>query len=799
MALATLFPISVYMMLTLASCILMYAEGPPYPSPAMLTIPLALMAYLFSERKSTIVLSGWVANILGLVALMVAAREFFSDLEGRLLSGAHLLVYLSWLVIFLPKSRQHYWWTIALSVLQVAVSSVLTEAMSFGFLLLLFLLTSIWTVSLFTVFMAYRDEQEDEQSGVVNHESGMSRRLNPHHVETSSGQVLFGLPSRSIGGVEYDPHAKWVGTRFAGRAMGITFGCLVVGMTFFMCIPRLWSDINPFEEQVMGPITTGFSEKVRLGQMGDILESRQPALAITIYDGNTTRSIPMANYVEEFGMLEPYFRGNVMDRYSQGNWSSSLEDRITMMPYEKIDSDRYFYRQHIELEPLGTQHLFLMHPFSAINIKSPQDDPIVNQLLLTVMRKRSKNNSFVMIYDVYTQKRSPNRRPDEYHHFDLKNRLDLPNRREIQTYFLQYPETELPRIRELTLDIAGLQLSDLPVRVDARREVAQRVVSHLRDSGQFKYSLKSEVLEPEIDPLEDFLINRKQGHCEYYASALALMLRSIGIPTRLVNGYKGGIENEETGKFEVQQRHAHAWTEVYYDQTWHTMDATPAAERDKAVEAVGDSSLSWGELQKKMKLLWSRYVVSMNYNYQSRTIYRFTADEFKAFWNSLEVTFNRWIGQIVEFLKHPERWFSLRGGITAFILLTLLTGIGFVCRWIVRKLRRWFARSQDMRRRRRQVEFYELFLRLCERQQLFKEPTQTPREFSRQVADKWNQLLTDHGWNSLPASLVDKFYAVRFGDELLAPSDEQDLLATLQQLEQAMEISSNGKPKITTA
>src|SRR6056297_3523270 len=109
MALATLFPMSVYIMLALSSFVLMYAEGTPFP--AVMTLPISLIAYLYSERKSIIVLSGWMANFMGLLALGFAAQEFFSDnLEGRLLSGAHLLVYLSWLVIFLTKTRQHYWW-----------------------------------------------------------------------------------------------------------------------------------------------------------------------------------------------------------------------------------------------------------------------------------------------------------------------------------------------------------------------------------------------------------------------------------------------------------------------------------------------------------------------------------------------------------------------------------------------------------------------------------------------------------------------------------------------------------------
>ena len=66
---------------------------------------------------------------------------------------------------------------------------------------------------------------------------------------------------------------------------------------------------------------------------------------------------------------------------------------------------------------------------------------------------------------------------------------------------------------------------------------------YLRQSGDFSYTLKLEVTDPTLDPVEDFLVNRKSGHCEYFASALALLLRSVGIPARVVNGFKGGDWN----------------------------------------------------------------------------------------------------------------------------------------------------------------------------------------------------------------------------------------------------------------
>ena len=76
---------------------------------------------------------------------------------------------------------------------------------------------------------------------------------------------------------------------------------------------------------------------------------------------------------------------------------------------------------------------------------------------------------------------------------------------------------------------------------------ARALESYLRDSHKFQLFAPAWTSSTrKLDPVEDFLVNRKEGHCEYFASALALLLRSIDIPTRMVNGFKGGDWNEIT-------------------------------------------------------------------------------------------------------------------------------------------------------------------------------------------------------------------------------------------------------------
>ena len=87
------------------------------------------------------------------------------------------------------------------------------------------------------------------------------------------------------------------------------------------------------------------------------------------------------------------------------------------------------------------------------------------------------------------------------------------------------------------------------------------------------------------DPVADFLFNVKAGHCEYFATAMAVMLRTRGVVARVVNGFLPGEYNEAAGAYTVRQSDAHSWVEVYFPETrsWVTFDPTPSAGRVEPV------------------------------------------------------------------------------------------------------------------------------------------------------------------------------------------------------------------------
>ncbi|MEO1994891.1 MAG: hypothetical protein ABGZ17_06405, partial [Planctomycetaceae bacterium] len=159
MSVSTVFRISIYGLISLAACMLAFSEGRSFPQ--LLTVPAALAAFFLTDRASKWQLPVVWAGTIGLVAIGISIAEVIrgeiaEDLEARLVSGAHLLVYFTWIFLFQKKEEKHFWWLCALAVLQVAIGSVLTRAGWYGFLLFAFFFGAIWTLSVFSLYAAQR-------------------------------------------------------------------------------------------------------------------------------------------------------------------------------------------------------------------------------------------------------------------------------------------------------------------------------------------------------------------------------------------------------------------------------------------------------------------------------------------------------------------------------------------------------------------------------------------------------------------------------------------------------------------
>ncbi|MBI4422813.1 MAG: DUF4129 domain-containing protein [Elusimicrobia bacterium] len=172
-------------------------------------------------------------------------------------------------------------------------------------------------------------------------------------------------------------------------------------------------------------------------------------------------------------------------------------------------------------------------------------------------------------------------------------------------YLLQTPASNDTRTRDLALRI-GANASDGFDKVEA-------VTRYLR--RRYAYSTFSRDGRAN---LEDFLFRTRAGNCEYFATAGAILLRHLGVPTRLVTGFSATEWNEYGRFYDVRQGHAHAWAEALVAGRWLTVDPTPGSE--SVIRSLGDHLSKYFDA---VQVRWYSNVIGYDRFTQRNSFYRF--------------------------------------------------------------------------------------------------------------------------------------------------------------------------------
>jgi transglutaminase-like putative cysteine protease len=137
----------------------------------------------------------------------------------------------------------------------------------------------------------------------------------------------------------------------------------------------------------------------------------------------------------------------------------------------------------------------------------------------------------------------------------------------LRSKYLQLPSTLPQRVRDLAHRVAGAQTNPY--------DIAETIESYLRIT--YHYAPQVKAPPPGRDPVDYFLFDLKEDFCEYFASAMTVMLRELGVPARVVEGYTTGTLDPNSGKYVVKELDAHAWVEVYFPTYgWVEFEPTPS-------------------------------------------------------------------------------------------------------------------------------------------------------------------------------------------------------------------------------
>jgi hypothetical protein len=306
------------------------------------------------------------------------------------------------------------------------------------------------------------------------------------------------------------------------------------------------------------------------------------------------------------------------------------------------------------------------------------------------------------------------------------------------------PENPFPAQRQTYQADVGHEYLGVP-RLDSRiPQLARQITFSSGDNyakaraiekylqSNFTYTLQLPRTRPP-DPLAHFLFNRRSGHCEYFASAMAVMLRTLFIPSRVITGFRGGEFNDITGQYIIRAKDAHAWVEAYFpDRGWVTFDPTPSS-----------STLSgggWGRVGMyvdAMATFWREWVVNYDSVHQStlgqeaahRT--RRVLEHMKGWAESRYAALLKRTQAAADTIAlSPKRW-----AIGSLLTVVLLTAV-FNLRGIWQAFKRLQLAAHPERAPQPAASlWYGRMVRKVGRRGWRKSETQTPAEFAHSIPD----------------------------------------------------------------
>ena len=499
-------------------------------------------------------------------------------------------------------------------------------------------------------------------------------------------------------------------------ALGAALGSMVLGTGLFFFFPRFNASYlgrTSFSPSLM----TGFSETVELGQIGEI--KKNSAVVMRVQTGK-----PVA-----YDRLR--WRGIALTIFDGKRWSSNERNGQTLLPNpdgwiytadsaQKMDSlgPGLFYT--VFLEPLATDAIFV--PGRVISLKGNFTG--------------ESGSSFSLVRRAYIIRDSTGTLLNPFHNYAAIR----------YSGFSRLPPSNVAKLRAAPTDYPGeitaayLQLPKLDPRIPGLASQITRnaqtpfdkalaIESYLRTRYAYSLDLTG---KPGDDPLAHFLFVTRAGHCEYFASAMAILLRTLGIPSREVNGFLPGEYNDLGGDYIVRASDAHSWVEVYFPGNgWQTFDPTPAAP-----ESATGFLRRLGQYADWLEITWNEWVIGYDFTHQlilAQNLQRGSrnwSESVRAWFEGKQRAGRKW-------MKSWQFQNGALGFLLPFALVLFLVALRFnLITEMVRRIRLFLQlRANKTARSNPQLasRLYADLLRTLARRGFLRMESQTPLEFAAAV------------------------------------------------------------------
>lgn len=640
-------------------------------------------------------------------------------LYSALLATIHLLLFAVIVRMLSARSRRDHGFLAVLAFTCMLASAILTVEVSFFVLLAIFLVLAVSTF----VALEIRRSSEGAVSPPIERGTPLAQQL-----------------EKALGAV----------------SGFVAIGTLIIGTLIFFLIPRFtagyMSAIN-----LQRTAMTGFSDDVALGEIGKIQKDSTVVMRIRV-EGDPARAHDI------------HWRGIVLTNFDGKRWFTPTKEMIVIPPASdgaylfdqpSLPWEAYRRLHYVVLaEPMETDAIFL----------AAAPEKIAGHFNGSAALSAGRMSSYLLM--------------------DWTGSLFNPFHNEIKTRYEgisvmpTVPPAELRRASQAypqAITSEYLQLPDIDPRI---KPLADQMTSgssnafdkaaNVERSLQTKYTYTLDLSGPQsVDPMAYFLFQSKAGNCEYFASAMTVLLRSEGIPARYVTGFLQGEYNDVGGDFIVRASDAHAWVEVYFPEYgWITFDPTPPG-NEASRGLFGRLSLYWDWMQ----FTWSDWIINYDFGHQislAQDLQRSSHDWSVRAQHQYETVRNRALAFMLGVdarLESSQFFLPLLLAFLVFVLIYLRGREVFshlLLRWGLLAHRRGNVDSSLA-----SLEYKEM-LRLLEKRGFKKSPTQTAQEFAAGISAA--------EFAGPVSQLTELYQATRFGDHPARAEQMSGLLSSIREL-----------------
>jgi protein-glutamine gamma-glutamyltransferase len=712
------FEVALYLLVLMGFGMLASTGGLDPPSIVLTISALAVRGYLLAQRRRLVIPDRWTTPLTLAYFVFFAADDVF--VSGSFLPATvHLALFAVVVRTFsIRRERDHIMLAI-LAFLMVLASAVLTVDSVFLFSFAAFLLMAIAT---FVLMEMRRSAQAASIQARPSSDPEEHRRL---------------------------------GLSLARVAPGLMLMILIAGALLFFLLPR--KPTGYFGGYSFGTdFSSGFSDRVQLGQIGQIQQSNAVVMHIQI-NGDTQ------------GHYDLHWRGVALADFDGHTWSKPREQSVLpRLPHDSFEipqsrdgSERLaradearpdaalerVIHYRVLMEPIGTNVFFLAPRVRSVNgpyrVLATDSGGAVYNFDNQRAISRYEADSDIAPAPVAELRRAEKSLPAGF-----------------DPAYLRVPALD-PRVARLAGEISRAATNDF--------DRAAAIENYLRT--RFTYTLDLPRTAP-ADPIANFLFERQRGHCEYFASSMAVMLRTLGIASRVVNGFRSDEFNDLTGNYVVRAKDAHAWVEAYFPgYGWQTFDPTPGG-------STG-APRGWarvGLYVDAMSSFWRDWIVSYDSSHQY-LLGQAALGGTRSLWESAHEwarnryrAMLRWARQIQGRAEQdPGGWGTIGIMVAAGLLL-----LGNLQRIVRLTHQSWLQAHPERDPEQAATMWYQRMAQLLARSGVQRNPSQTAQELLHKIAD-------EHLRASV-ARFTEVYESARFGN---SASDVQRLAQLYQEVEAA--------------